>query len=223
MKTIYEFLLSEHLLKSKTSVSTQGIDCVDLELPSGLLWTKCNIGAKEPTDYGDYFMWGSTESDTDKSCEWKNCPFNNGNDTYNKRYFKSIKNKVCPNSILAPEYDAASIIMSNDCRLPTQKDFKELIDNTKHEWVENYQDSKINGMVFTPMGFEANGAELFIPAAGYHNKTSFYDKGSHAFLWSSSLNTSNPNSARILYATEYSYNIYNNYRCAAMPLRAIKE
>ena len=31
---------------------------VDLGLPSGLKWAKCNVGAESETDYGDYFMWG---------------------------------------------------------------------------------------------------------------------------------------------------------------------
>ena len=31
---------------------------VDLGLPSGLKWAKCNVGAKKETDYGSYFMWG---------------------------------------------------------------------------------------------------------------------------------------------------------------------
>ena len=29
---------------------------VDLGLPSGLKWAKCNVGAETETDYGDYFQ-----------------------------------------------------------------------------------------------------------------------------------------------------------------------
>lgn len=28
---------------------------VDLGLPSGTLWATCNVGAREPNDYGEYF------------------------------------------------------------------------------------------------------------------------------------------------------------------------
>ena len=31
---------------------------VDLGLPSGLKWAKCNIGAEKESDYGLYFQWG---------------------------------------------------------------------------------------------------------------------------------------------------------------------
>ena len=33
---------------------------VDLGLPSGLKWAKCNIGAEKETDAGLYFAWGET-------------------------------------------------------------------------------------------------------------------------------------------------------------------
>ena len=195
MKSIYEFLL-----KNKTVASTQGMGYVDLGLPSGLLWARCNIGAYEPYEYGDYFMWGSTEPDTDKRCDWKNCPFNNDNDNdndgydFNKDYFKSIKDKVCPNGILAPEYDPATVILGDDWRLPTADEFKELIDNTEQEWVKNYQDSKINGILF-----QTNDAELFIPASGFRCWSSFYDRGRYTYLWSSLFDTSSPNCAMAIY------------------------
>ena len=38
-----------------------GIEYVDLGLPSGTKWAKCNVGAKSETDYGLYFAWGETE------------------------------------------------------------------------------------------------------------------------------------------------------------------
>ena len=43
---------------------------VDLGLPSGLKWAKCNLGAQSETDYGAYFSWGDTNgyaNATDKS------------------------------------------------------------------------------------------------------------------------------------------------------------
>ena len=51
---------------------------VDLGLPSGLKWAKCNVGAEKETDYGDYFMWGYTRPNTDTIGDWKHAPFNDG-------------------------------------------------------------------------------------------------------------------------------------------------
>jgi len=36
--------------------NTNGV--VDLGLPSGTLWCKCNLGANTETEYGDYYSWG---------------------------------------------------------------------------------------------------------------------------------------------------------------------
>ena len=33
---------------------------VDLGLPSGLLWAKCNLGASAPEEYGGNYSWGET-------------------------------------------------------------------------------------------------------------------------------------------------------------------
>ena len=38
-----------------------GYEWIDLGLPSGLKWATCNVGAKTPEEYGDYFAWGETE------------------------------------------------------------------------------------------------------------------------------------------------------------------
>ena len=38
-----------------------GHNWVDLDLPSGLKWATCNVGATTPEGYGDYFAWGETQ------------------------------------------------------------------------------------------------------------------------------------------------------------------
>lgn len=36
-------------------------DYVDLGLPSGTLWATCNVGAKKPEEYGEYYTWDWTK------------------------------------------------------------------------------------------------------------------------------------------------------------------
>ena len=55
---------------------------VDLGLPSGTLWANMNLGATSETDYGDFYMWGSTTPNTAEECNWTNAPFNNGSSYY---------------------------------------------------------------------------------------------------------------------------------------------
>ena len=64
---------------------------VDLGLPSGLKWAKCNLGAKTETDYGNYYMWGSTTPNTADECTWTNAPFNNGSSLYDEEHFTTHK------------------------------------------------------------------------------------------------------------------------------------
>ena len=194
---------------------------VDLGLPSGLKWAKCNIGAEKETDYGYYFQWGSTEPSTAEECNWINAPFNNESSSYNETYFKSVKDTVCPNGILAKEYDTASHVMGGDWRMPTKDDFQELLENTEDEWIINFNGTGVNGMKFTSKTDESK--YIFIPAEGYCHNGSVYSVGSNSYVWSSSLGTSNPNGAWYLgFYSDYCYMYYYS-RCYGRSVRGVKE
>ena len=161
---------------------------VDLGLPSGLKWAKCNVGAETETDYGDYFMWGSTTPNTNTTCDWEHSPFNNGASDYDEEYFTTHKSEWLDNNgNLKPEFDAARAIMGGDWRMPTKDEIQELIDNTTNEWVEDYNGSGVNGMKFTS---KTNGKSIFFPASGGAYGTGVYNRGSYGYFWSSSLHPS---------------------------------
>ena len=182
------------------------IEFVDLGLPSGLKWAKCNVGAEKETDYGDYFMWGSTTPNTADECTWANAPFNNHSSDYNETYFNSVKGTVCPNGVLAKEYDAASHIMGGDWRMPTKAELQELIDYTTNEWITNYNGTGVNGRKFTG----SNGNSIFIPAADFRSGSSFYGREDYnGDIWSSSLFTSRPKNA--WYLNFFSDDFYVDY------------
>ena len=160
-----------------------------------------NVGATSETDYGNYFMWGSTTSNTASECTWSNAPFNNGSSSSDSSYFNSVKDTVCPNGILAKEYDTASKIMGGDWRMPTKADFQELFTNATSVWVDNYNNSNVNGWKITSK--TDTSKYIFIPAAGTRSGSSFNFQGIGGGIWSSSLDTSNPNDAWcILFDTE---------------------
>ena len=179
---------------------------VDLGLPSGLKWAKCNIGAKKETDYGDHFMWGSTEPNNYTKCDWPTAPFNNGSSDYNATYFNSVKDTVCPNGILAKEYDAASHIMGGDWRMPTQTECQELINKTTNEWT---QVNGVNGYKFTS---KTNGNSIFIPAES--------DSGS---VWSSSLRVSGTDHAWDLFFNSNYCNWNSTGRCYGQSVRGVRK
>ncbi len=57
-----------------------GYEYVDLNLPSGILWATCNVGAASPEGFGDYFAWGETEPKTTYS--WNTYKYRNSNTAF---------------------------------------------------------------------------------------------------------------------------------------------
>lgn len=99
-------------------------NCVDLGLASGLLWAKCNMGTTEPTELGDYYAWAEISTKKKYSAE-----------TY-KHYkwadykLKRIKkyNAEDGKTVIDPDDDAARVNLGVGYRIPTQEDWKELLD-----------------------------------------------------------------------------------------------
>ena len=195
-----------------------GYEYVDLDLPSGLKWAKCNIGAATETEYGDYFMWGSTKANTPDECTWAKAPFNGGNTSYNADAFNQVKDTVCPNGVLAKEYDAATQIMGSDWRMPTQDECKELIDNTEYKWFDDFNSSGVSGGNLTS---KINGNSIFIPAAGNCYDGSVSLVGNYGGVWSSSLDTSGPSDAWYLYFNSDDYGMDYYYRYNGRSVRGV--
>ena len=192
---------------------------VDLGLPSRLKWAKCNVGAEKETDYGDYFMWGSTTPNTADECTWTNAPFNGGASSYDDTYFNSVKGTVCPNGILAKEYDTASQIMGGDWRMPTKAEIQELIDYTTNKWFTNYNGTGVSGTKFTG----SNGNSIFIRAVGSCFYGSVYGVGGSGGVWSSSLYTSNSGIAwRLGFSSDYC-DVGDYGLCGGQSVRGVRE
>ena len=183
---------------------TKQYEYVDLGLPSGLKWAKCNLGAETETDYGDYFMWGSTTPNTNTTCDWEHAPFNNGSSDYNEEYFTSHKSEwLDDNNNLKPEFDAARAIMGGYWRMPTKAEIQELLDYTSNKWTE------VNG-VYGRKFTGSNGNSIFIPAAYFRSGSSFYGREDYnGDIWSSSLFTSRHKNA--WYLNFFSDDFYVDY------------
>ena len=164
---------------------TKQYEYVDLGLPSGLKWGKCNVGAEKETDYGYYFQWGDIEDKTNSDCRWESYKHCNG--SYKKLTKYCVDNEygsfgtVDDKTSLDIKDDAAAQIMGGVWRMPTKGDFQELLDNTNSEWVTI---NGINGRKFTS---KTNGNSIFIPASGSRLGSSFYGQGIGGYVWSSSL------------------------------------
>ena len=193
------------------------MEFVDLGLPSGTMWAKCNIGATSETDYGNYFMWGSTTPNTADECTWTNAPFNGGSSDYNDTHFNSVKNTVCPNGILAKGYDVAYKTTNGAARMPTDAEFLELINNTDKKWTHV---NSVDGWKF--ISKTDTSKYIFIPAAGFFDNSNEYDVGTYGYVWSSSLMSANPGDAWCLESDSGSSSMTTNNRCYGMSVRAVR-
>ena len=147
--------------KSKNEIS--GYEYVDLGLPSGLKWAACNVGADSPEEYGDYYAWGETSTKTEYTEE---------NSLTHGKSMSDISGNIT--------YDVARKKWGSSWRIPTEKEFEELIKKCKWEWTT--QNGKRGYKVIGP-----NGNSIFLPAAGYrYGSYLFYDAGELGTYWSSS-------------------------------------
>ena len=202
---------------------------VDLGLPNGTLWAKCNIGATNETDYGVYFQWGDISGVSgslvgkysDEKYNWSTAPFNNGSSSFDEEYFNSVKGTVCPNGILAEEYDTATQIMGSDWRMPTKEEFEELLNGTTYKWITNYNGTGVNGRKFTSK--TDTSKYIFIPAANRCRSGSVGNVGGEGYVWSSSLNTSNPGGAWYLDFGSGNCSMYGGTRYYGQSVRGVRK
>lgn len=126
---------------------------VDLGLPSGLLWAETNLGASEATVAGDYFAWGETK--TKETFTKDNYAFGKDESSYTKYCEKDGK------QTLDASDDAAVASWKKPCRMPVEKEFKELVDNTTKTWTTK------NGVKGYELKSKTNSNSIFLPATKY--------------------------------------------------------
>ncbi|MCQ2257069.1 MAG: DUF1566 domain-containing protein [Bacteroidaceae bacterium] len=195
-----------------------GHEYVDLGLPSGTLWAKCNIGANSPEEYGDYYAWGETETKTNYTeSTYKYSPSSTEKDAdgfdiisegYYTKYVPMSKSSdygyegfYDDKTELELDDDVAHVKWGGDWRMPTKAEQDELINNCTWDWKElkGVKGYKVTG---------ANGKFIFLPAAG--------------FYWSSSLNESYPSFAYGLYFDSSYVDWINSSRYYGRSVRAVR-
>lgn len=199
------------------------VEYVDLGLPSGLKWAKCNLGASKPSDYGDYYAWGETapkkiynwvtykwmkagQSEAKYITKYTIADGETGGIWYDSSGAFIGDNKTA----LVAADDAATAKLGSPWRMPTIDEFQELID--KCTWTWTTQDGVNGYQVDGP-----NGNAIFLPA-GYLVIGS-YRAG---YYWSSSLSTTESDCAYSLDLNSDHYFIARTYRyfgCTVRPVR----
>lgn len=190
-KIINLFVMAALLMAGSRSFAQNNHEYVDLGLPSGTLWATCNVGAKTPEEYGDFFAWGETKPKSNYSrSTYKYC------NVHTNRLIKYCSRSEDGNNGFTDQLttlqsgDDPATSWGSGWRMPTKEQCEELLNNTTNKWTiqNNYM-----GILFTS---KKNGRTLFLPAAGYRINLDFNEKaGYRGHYWSSSLRTDYPDDA----------------------------
>lgn len=184
------------------TTTKQNMEWVDMG--TGVLWGKYNLGATQETEEGGKYGWGDPTGTT--------------NSIYLADYDPAediIGLNVDPAAVA--DLDNYDVEEGFNSKLPTNADFAELLKNTTHEWTT--QDG-VAGYLFTS---KLTGNKLFFPAAGYREGAEVKEAQTFGDYWTGSIYTTN---------TNYGYSLsFNNggvktgfaKRSMALSIRPVKK
>lgn len=169
--------IKELELNAGVGIPKETMEYVDLGLPSGIKWAKCDLGETSPEKYGDGYGWGETWTKTSWEYYYYFTDIVKGQftkyDSRDKRYF------------LDKEDDVAYLRLGEGWRYPTWNEVQELYDNC------TVTESTLNGWPGVMFVSKNNNNYIFF---GYWKKSS---RGSRR--WSSALVPSDPSLAKCMY------------------------
>ena len=116
---------------------------------------------------------------------------------------------------LDPEDDIATVSWGGKWRIPTVKEFQELLDNCTWTW------GKLNGVYGHKMTSKKNGRSIFLPEAGCHHTIYPYHQNNLGNYWSSSLDEDNPSNANYLNLGFDFNGVYQDERFFGRSVRAV--
>ena len=196
------------------------MEYVDLGLPSGLKWAKCNLGASKPSDYGDFYAWGEIATKTtwavwefykwmqSGQSEWKYITkYTIADGETEAIWYDSSGNFIGDNiTTLVAADDAATQQLGSPWRMPTVDEINELLDKCTWTWTTQ---NGVNGhQVDGP-----NGNAIFLPATGYISDLFIINRGDLGYYWSSSLSPSSHDASLFYFDSVNHAWAYEHRRC----------
>ena len=168
--------LKELELNAGVGVPKETMEYVDLGLPSGIEWAKCDLGETSPDKHGGRYAWGET---------WRkwNIDYYYFTDIVEGQYTKYDSRDK--RFFLEKEDDVAYLRLGEGWRYPTWNEMQELIDNC------TVTESTLNGWPGVMFVSKINNNYIFF---GYSTKGSFGGR-----RWTSAVVPSDPTRAYCLY------------------------
>ena len=156
------------------------IELVDLGLPNGTLWMKCNLGASCETESGLYYSWGNIDghaigSDSTTVDGYQFCSKN----------YNGTPGQLYTGNVLDAAHDAVYQATNGVCCLPTKEQVQELYEYTDNYWTEikDENGNYIQGYQFTSK--KDSKQNIFFPAASQCLSKGRLDKTPYLRIWSS--------------------------------------
>ena len=159
-------------LKAAGGSTTVVKDCVDLGLPSGLMWRKYNVGANSEYERGNYYAWGETVTKQKYDITTYKWGELIGETTYYTKY-----NETDKLTLLQPEDDAATANLGENYRTPTKEDWQELVEECT--WWTTTKKNEYNHTVIDYWKVVGpNGNFIILPSTGSYEGDEWYDETS---------------------------------------------
>jgi hypothetical protein len=140
---------------------SNGIDYVNF---NGVNWATINVGADSPAGIGEYFQWADFEGYNVEEIGGEGKQFTLNDYKYytdpNYTKYNSTDEKI----EIELNDDGSRSEFGGSWKIPTVQDFNDLIDCTTQVWVENYNETGVNGILFTDE--EDESKTLFFPTTG---------------------------------------------------------
>ncbi len=191
----------------------EGAGAVDLGL--SVKWATCNLGANNPEDVGNYYAWGETFPQEDKTYYWSSYKWCNGSlNSLTKYCNDSSYGQVDNKTMLLSADDAAQKNLPQGWRMPTQAEMQELIDKCAWKWTTK------NG---TP-GYEvtaSNGNSIFLPVTGAYGAKELTGKSTQGYYWTSTLTSTDNNYGVACQFFSTNKMIRNILRCIGAAIRPV--
>lgn len=154
-----------------------GHEWVDLGL--SVKWATCNVGAKTPEAYGNYYAWGEIKPKKQYRTDWGSYRFLKRIDDDSAVVLSKYTNDDGKKRLDDAD-DAARANWGSTWRMPTKSEWDELIYYCNWKWTKK---DGVSGRLITGR----NGNSIFLPAAGYRIDAETHYAVSRCNYWSSSL------------------------------------
>ena len=208
----------------------------------GVKWATMNVGAStEASSYatcaGDWFAWGATQPWYTGISSWSGATpsfsgwSKSGGYTLANAPYSGYTKYTSSDHLtdLDAADDAATAGWGNGWRMPTQKEFAALYEacgGSGTSWTGTissaislagavqskgvYWCTNVDGVAGALFSDGSN--QVFFPAAGYVESTTFYSAGTAGFYWSSSLYSDNAKGHTLKLNSEGCYSVYSSNR-----------